>query len=132
MLKVRKLAAIDLHFLGAKLILAEFGIGAIGSILLGVISVWQGKHRFHAMWMMLFGVYLIFVGINYVPLLLHAIDICHRGSAELEISGELENRKEAFREYRRQSLFLLVPLVVPIAAILQRSNDHTRTNWRAQ
>ena len=41
------------------------------------------------------------------------------GSTLKEISGELADQGAAFRKYRRQSLFLLLPLVVPIAAILQ-------------
>jgi len=41
------------------------------------------------------------------------------GSAHLEIPDELGNKQAAMRKYRRQSLFLLLPLVVPIAAIVQ-------------
>jgi hypothetical protein len=85
------------------------------------MSAWQGTHRFHSLWMLLFGIYLVFVGLNYVPLLLHAIDISRKGSAQLEIADELENKQKTFRKYRRQSLWLLVPLVIPIFAIRQRN-----------
>jgi hypothetical protein len=122
---VRKLAAIDLHFLGSRLILAEFGIGAFGALALGVLSAWQGTHRFHSVWVALLGIYLIFVGINYIPLFLHAIDISRKGSAQREIADELESKPKTFRKYRRQSLWLLVPLVVPVIAILQRSRNVT-------
>jgi len=88
-------------------------------VALGLLSAWQGAHRFQSIWMVLFGICLIFVGINYVPLLLHAIDISRKRTAEQEIAGELKNKKEAFRKYRRQSVWLLVPLVIVIAAILQ-------------
>ena len=118
---VRKLAAIDLLFLGRRIILAEFGIGVFGSLTLGVMSAWQGTHRFHSAWMLLFGIYLVFVGLNYVPLLLHAIDMSRKGSAQQEIADEFENKHKTFGKYRRQSLWLLVPLVVPIFAILQRN-----------
>jgi hypothetical protein len=118
---VRKLAAIDLLFLGPKVILTEFAIGVFGSLAIGVMSAWQGAHRFHATWMVLFGIYLVFVGINYIPLLLHAIDISCKGKAEQELADELAHKKKAFRKYRRQSMWLLVPLVVVIAAILQRN-----------
>jgi hypothetical protein len=118
---VRKLAAIDLFFLGPRLILAEFGIGVFGSLALGVMSAWQGTHRFHSVWMVLFGVYLIFVGMNYVPLLLHAIDISRKASAQQEIADELGSKQKTFRKYRRQSLWLFVPLAIPVAAILERS-----------
>jgi len=122
---VRKLAAIDLFFLGQRLILAEFGIGVFGSLTLGVMSAWQVTHRFHSVWMVLFGVYLVFVGINYVPLLLHAIDISRRGSAQREIADELGSKQKTFRKYRRQSLWLFVPLVVPVAAILPTKTNPT-------
>ena len=118
---VRKLAAIDLFFLGPRLILAEFATGVLGSLALGVTSAWRGAYRFHSTWMVLFGIYLIFVGMNYVPLLLHAIDISRKGSAEQELAEELKHKKEAFRRYRRQSVWLLVPLAVIIAAIQQRN-----------
>ena len=120
-MNVRKLAAIDLLFLGRRLILAEFGIGVFGSLALGVMSVWQGTHRSQSAWMVLFGIYLVFVGINYIPLLLHAIDISRKGSALQEIADELGDKQQAFRKYRRQSLWLLVPLVVPVVAVLQRN-----------
>jgi hypothetical protein len=118
---VRRLAAIDLLFLGPRFILLEFGIGAFGSLFLGVLSAWQGTHRFHSVWMLLFGVYLFFVGINYVPLFLHAIDISRKGNAQQELGDELDSKQKTFRKYRRQSLWILVPLVVPFAAILQRN-----------
>jgi hypothetical protein len=119
MLNVCKLAAIDLQFLGAKLILTEFGLGALGSIALGLLTSRAGIQRFHSRQMIAFGVYLLLLGINYVPLLLHALSMHHTGSALLEIRGEPGDKRVAFRKYRRQSLFLLLPLIVPIAAIVQ-------------
>jgi len=74
--------------------------------------------------MLLFGVYLILIGINYLPLLLHAIDISRRGTAQQEISEELRNRTHASQKYRRQSLLLLVPLMILVVAILQMNHDH--------
>jgi len=129
---VRKLAAIDLLFLGSKVILAEFGIGVFGSLALGVMSVWQGTHRFHSVWMVVLGVYLIFVGINYVPLLLHAIGISRRGNAQQEVADELECKQETFRKYRRESLLILVPLVVPVAAILNRGQTRASRAGQGQ
>jgi uncharacterized membrane protein len=116
---VRKLAAIDLLFLG-RLVLVEFAVGVFGSLALGVLSVWQGAQRFHSPWMILLGIYLVFIGINYLPLLLYAIDMARKGGAEQEVGDELGDKRKTFRKYRRQSVWLLVPLVVIIAAILQR------------
>ena len=122
MIIVRKLAAIDLEFLGPKVILAEFGLGVLGSTSLGILSMRAGIHRFHSARMTLFGAYVVLLGINYVPLLLHAIDLARHGSARQEIAGELGDKRVAFRKYRRQSLLLLLPLVVPIAAIVQEKD----------
>ncbi len=119
MLNVRKLAAIDLQFLGAKIILTEFALGVLGSIALGLLTLRAGIQRFHSRKMIAFGAYLLFLGINYVPLLLHAISMQREGSALQEIAGELGDKRAAFRKYRRQSLFLLLPLIVPVAAIAQ-------------
>lgn len=119
MLNVRKLAAIDLRFLGAKIILAEFGVGVVGSAAVGAATLRAGIERFHSPAMVIFGVYLLLLGVNYVPLLLHAISMVRDGSAHREIAGELGDQRAAMRKYRRQSLFLLLPLIVPIAAIVQ-------------
>jgi hypothetical protein len=51
------------------------------------------------------------LGINYLPMLLHAIDLVRKGSAQLEIADEAGDRQRLFRKYRAQSLWLLVPLV---------------------
>jgi|SRR5271165_115934 len=119
MLNVRKLAAIDLRFLGAKVILVEFGLGVVGSAALGALTLRAGIQRFHSSRMTLFGAYLLLLGVNYVPLLLHAVSLVRAGSAHQEIAGELGDQRAAMRKYRRQSLFLLLPLIVPIAAIVQ-------------
>ena len=81
MINVRRLAAVDLAFLGPK-------------------------------------IHLIALGIN-VPLLLHAVGIVRHGNPGAEIAEEADDRSQLFRKYRRQSLWLLVPLVVAIVAVLQ-------------
>src|SRR5712671_6346566 len=96
MINIRKLAAIDLEFLGPKVILAEFGLGALGAMILGILSLRAGIYRFHSAGMTLFGAYLLLLGMNYVPLLLHAIDMARHGSARQEIADELEDKRMAF------------------------------------
>jgi len=119
MLNVRKLAAIDLQFLGAKLILTEFMAGVAGSAALGVLTLRAGVQRFHSWKMAILGIYLMLLGVNYVPLLLHAFSLVRQGSPLQEIAGELGDKRAAFRKYRRQSLWLLVPLAVLVAAVVQ-------------
>src|SRR6516164_9511003 len=117
---VRKLAAIDLHFLGPKVIVTEFALGVAGPIGLGLLTLRSAGRHGWPWGLTTFGAYLASLGLNYVPLLLHAVDLVRSRSVPTEIADALSNRSAAFGKYRRQSLYLLVPLVVPIAAIAQR------------
>ena len=119
-INVRKLAAIDLYFLGPKIILAEFGLGVPIMLVLGTLSLRTGLLRTHALWQIALGVYLLLLGINYIPMLWCAIDIARRGSAATELGDELSDQGAAMRKYRRQSLWLLVPLAVPVTWMRRR------------
>jgi hypothetical protein len=116
---VRKLAAIDLHFLGPKVILTEFSAGVLGPIALGLLTLRKAYSYNWPRGLTLFGAYLLCLGLNYVPLLLHAIDLARSRSASREIADELSERRVVFRKYRRQSVYLLIPLAIPIAAFLR-------------
>jgi hypothetical protein len=118
-IQIRKLAALDLHFLGPAVILTEFALGVIGPLILGALTLQFAAMHGRRLSVMLFGGYLLTLGVNYVPLLLHAVSLVRSRSVADEIGGELSDRRAAFRRYRGQSLYLLVPLVVPIAAVLQ-------------
>jgi hypothetical protein len=117
----RKLAAVDIAFLGSRLILAEFSIGVFGSFALGLWTLL----RSHSIGGIALGSYLLFIGINYVPLLLYAITIVRVDSARDEIAEERADKREMFRKYRRQSLLLLVPLAVPILALARELRRNT-------
>ena len=56
---------------------------------------------------------------NYVPLLIHAIDLVHQSAVEAAIAGEGLDRRALYAKYRKQSLWLLVPFVVGVAALAQ-------------
>jgi hypothetical protein len=122
MLNVRKLAAIDVQFLGSKFILTEFGLAVSGLMAVGILTLRAGIQRFHSARMIAFGAYLLLLGMNYVPLLLHAIDMARHGTAGEEIADEPGDKRAAFSKYRRQSLLLLLPLVVPAAAVVQEAS----------
>lgn len=129
-LHVRKLAALDLHFLGPGLILTEFALGVVGSLVLGGMTLRGALLKGWPLRQTVFGAYLLSLGINYVPLLLHAVGLVRTGMASREIADEVANSGAAFRKYRRQSLYLLIPLAVPLFALLQRRADlspHVRT-----
>jgi hypothetical protein len=112
---IRKLAAVEIVFLGSRFILAEFSIGMLGSLALGAFTLL----RSHSLRGVAFGSYLLFIGVNYVPLLLHAISLVRHNNARNEIADELTEKRGMFRKYRQQSLLLLVPMVVPSLALVQ-------------
>lgn len=122
MIQVRKLVAIELAFLGPKFILAEYAIAVLAGAALGVLSLRAGLMRTHALWQILLGIYLILLALTYAVLLGYAIAMTRRGNAREEIADELDDKAAAFRKYRRQSQWLLVPLAVPLAAFTQRDD----------
>jgi hypothetical protein len=116
MINPRKLAAIDLVFLGPALVIAEFAAGVLLSIALGGFILLRAG----SLWQVVLALYFISLGINYVPMLLYAIDMARHRSAFAEIGDELIDKREAMAKYRRQSLFLLIPLVVAVVALRSR------------
>jgi hypothetical protein len=111
----RKLAAIDIVFLGSKLIIAEFAGGVLLCVALGMFVLFRG----HSFWQLFLGLYLISLEISYVPMLVYAIAITRGQSARAEMGDELKNERRAMAKYRRESILLLVPLLVPILALAQ-------------
>ena len=116
MLNPRKLAAIDLVLLGPKVIITEFVAGVFLSIALGVYILFRGHG---ALSQIALGSYLISLGVNYIPILIYAIAISKTESAKKELGSELDSIGTAMARYRRQSLWLLVPLVVPLSSLRQ-------------
>jgi hypothetical protein len=115
MINVRRLAAVDLSGLGPTLILSEFGLAVVGAPALGVLTLRKSASPSG----MAFGVGLIGLGLNYLPLLIHAIDLVRRGTVDAEIADEAGDRAAMFAKYRKQSLWLLLPFVVLIAGLTQ-------------
>lgn len=109
----RKLAAVDIVLLGPTLILVEFAAGVLLALVLGTFILWRAKSSTQ----IFLGVYLFLLGLNYVPMFVHAALIRNRRRARMELGGELNDRSSAMAKYRRQSLWLLVPLIPVIAAI---------------
>jgi len=83
LVNVRRLAAVDLHGLGPKIIIPEFALGALGAPALGVLTLLRSGSTT----MIAFGILLIGLGLNYLPLLIHAIDLTRRSAAGVEIAG---------------------------------------------
>ncbi len=113
MIEPRKLAAIDICLLGPTLIVIEFAVGVVLGIGLGAFILL----RSNALAQQILGVYILLLGVNYIPMLWLAIWIGSRERAAGELGGELDDRKSAAAKYRRQSMYLLLPLVTPVVAI---------------
>jgi hypothetical protein len=108
-LNFRKLAAIDIIFLGYKLVFAEYAGGVFLSIVLGIFVLFRG----HSAWQVALGIYLICLGFNYLPMFAFTISIASQQNARAEMAGELTEPRRAMSKYRRRSLLLLVPMLVP-------------------
>lgn len=118
---VRRLAALDMALHGPRLILIEFAVGVVGCAVLGIFSVALGVRLLARglTWQLFLGIALLWVALNYVPLLLHAIDIVRRGSARQEAAYELAH-PEIVRRYSVLQMWLLVPFAMVIMALAQR------------
>lgn len=111
---VRRLAAIDIALLGYKVVCAEYAVGVVLALALGIFVLF----RSHSIGQFGLGAYLVCLGINYVPMLIYTIAIGSRQKARVEMADELADwgKKSAMSRYRRVSLLLLIPLAVPILA----------------
>jgi hypothetical protein len=112
----RKLAAIDIAFLGSGFIITEFAAGVLLCFALGAFILL----RAHSFWQLALGLYFISLAINYVPMLIYAVAFTRRRNARIEIADELNDKRRAMAKYRRQSMFLLIPLLVPIVTLRVR------------
>lgn len=117
MIEPRKLAAIDIALLGSKIIIAEFAGGVILCAALGVFVLLKSHGSFAQL---LLGAYLISLALNYIPMSVYALEMTRANTARSELGDELNEQRRAMGKYRRQSLWLLVPFVVPIIALAQR------------
>lgn len=130
-INIRKLAALDIVFHGSKLILAEFALGVVFCGVLGVFSLFAFfRNPSHPLFIVMLGVFLCWIALNYAPLLLYAISITRRKSAELEVAFELEHKDVYARKYTLQSALLVLPLVVPILALVQEVQKRSRLKSR--
>ena len=116
MIVIRKLAALDLALLGPIVIIGEFAAGVVGPLALAAFIAM----RAHSWGQYLMAAYFVALGINYLPLLGYAVQFRNRERAHAEIAEELSaDRRRLMQRYRRGSLLLLVPLLVPALALMQ-------------
>lgn len=116
---VRRLAAVDMYgSAGAParrwVILVEFVVGALGCVALGLwsygsLSSVAGR---------IFSAWLVGVGLNYIPLALHAVSLSRPGALDRELAG-VDVRGE-LRFYTTAQLWIVVPLLLVVLALQQR------------
>ncbi|MDG6926628.1 MAG: hypothetical protein JRN09_08745 [Nitrososphaerota archaeon] len=128
-INVRKLAALDLHFRGTRRIIVEFGLGAFGSGALGLVALLFGDMKSpFVIWL---GVYLLLLGVDYVPLLAYGVSIARSGTAQEEIREELADFAHSRWKYGLQQTLLMVPLFIPALALWQETHGGPRALRRA-
>jgi hypothetical protein len=116
MINIRKLAAVDMAWLGTRVIVAEYAIGVALPLVLGVLSIRSGLlGPARSGWEAALGFWLIGIAANYVPLLIYSLLIARAGSAKQEGQPELAHA----RRYGLQQVILLVPFFVVVLALVQ-------------
>jgi hypothetical protein len=122
-IKVRKLAALDLVFHGKTFILIEFALAVLVCAAVG-LSILHGTN--HSPLMVILGSFFLGVSFNYIPLLLYSINIVKHRSAQQEVAYELENKDTYGGKYTLQSiLLLLMPLAMLLLAVYQDLQKRT-------
>jgi hypothetical protein len=122
LITVRKLAALDLIFHGRKLVLVEFGVGVSFSTLLGFWFIYSGLSADPdpSYWIALLGVGLLGIGLNYVPLLIYALQLQRPENARKIVLYELGHPQTYQRMYGLQSVILIiVPFALLVLAAFQ-------------
>src|SRR5262249_1023376 len=116
LIQIRKLAAVDMAWLGARLIVVEYLAGVVLPLALGVFtlrSTWLSSHRFT--WQTLLGIWLVTIAANYIPLFIYAVSLMRSGTVDSEGKPEIKNA----RRYGCQQVMILVPFLVVAVAIIQ-------------
>ena len=122
LVNVRRLAALDMWGTSGsarrrRLIRAEFIIGVVGCGLLGVLTLLSGSG-----WTILLGIWLVAIGMNYVPLAISAQALSRPGALEAELVGADLPRE--LRQAGVRQLWILVPFAVVVAAMAQAWSSH--------
>ena len=122
-IEVRKLAAVDMVWLGKRIVVAEYALGVVLPFALGIFSIKIGVAH-HTAWQTLVGAWLVTIAANYVPLFLYALAIMRAGTVDQEGRPELARA----RRYGIQQTMILIPLLVVGVALVQ---EHRRQRQRA-
>ena len=125
-INIRKLAALDIVYRGQRTILLEFGFGVFFLFILGIVFLLFAHHRTLATTAV--GIYLLFLGLNYIPLLAYALSITMKKSAQREVAFELAHEDVYRKKYGVQQLLILVPLAIIGLVIVQESRKGSKAD----
>lgn len=127
LISVRKLATLDLIFHGRKLVLIEFGVGVSFSTLLGFWFIYSGlsANPDPSYLIALLGVGLLGIGLNYLPLLIYALQLQSPENGRKIVLYELAHPPTYQRMYGLQSvIFILIPFALLTLAAIQVLRGH--------
>jgi hypothetical protein len=123
LIEIRKLAAVDMAWLGAGVVVVEYALGVVLPIVVGALSIRAGLAQNHpGNWQTVFGVWLLAIAANYIPLFLYALAIARAGTVQVEGGPELRFA----RRYGLQQLMILLPFAVVAVAIAQERSRSKR------
>lgn len=112
-------------WLGPRVIIAEYALGVILPLVLGLLSLRSGISGAEiSPWQVVLGIWLVGIAANYVPLFLYAVSIARAGTVKAEGQPEMVRA----RRYGVQQVIILVPLLVVILALVQESRARKGKN----
>jgi hypothetical protein len=84
-IEVRKLAAVDMAWLGARMVVTEYALGVMLPLVLGILSLRAGLAQQDLLnWKTILGTWLVTISVNYVPLFIYAVAIARAGTVQEE------------------------------------------------
>jgi hypothetical protein len=123
MINIRKLAAVDMVWLGTRVILAEYFLGIVFPLILGWISIRAGLSKpVPIVWETALGFWLVSIGVNYIPLFTYAVLLSRAGTVKAEGHPELAHAKR----YGAQQIIILIPFLVGIVALMQEIGSNRK------
>lgn len=123
LITVRKLAALDMVFHGSRNILLEFAIGLVITGLLGAWLIYRelAPGSVQSIGNVILGAALLGIGLNYLPLLLYAIQISRQKRPEQVVAAEIAHPEVYRQMYAVQSVFfILIPFALLSLAVIQK------------
>ena len=100
------------------MILAEFLLGVVGGVALGLALILRGGTGH-----VVFGAWLLGIGLNYGPLAAHALTLVRPGALERELAGV--DILAQLRHYTSRQFAVLVPLLFVAFDLYRRQRART-------